>query len=275
MDISSKRVLKNYRKSASYEWERLFRDQYHQLEFDTTFHFLMQHLPRRGLILDAGGGPGRYTIELAKLGYDIVLFDLTPELLDIARVQVKKAGVQERVKDYVCGSVHDLSGFESASFDAVLCLGGPLNHLVNPARREKAIDELVRVARKNSPIFISVIGRLANLNLVLQNNPEGLERYPGIYRKILRTGDYDGSIGFAPCHFYLLEELEKSLKKRRLRILNEVGLQGLTPKHPKEIAALAKKYPKGWKTWKELHLESCTHPAVVASSENILIVCRK
>ena len=37
-----------------------------------------------------GGGPGRYTIELAKLGYDVVLLDLTPKLLEIAKRKIKK-----------------------------------------------------------------------------------------------------------------------------------------------------------------------------------------
>jgi hypothetical protein len=36
-------------------------------------HFLEKYLPKKGLVLDAGGGPGRYTIELAKKGYDVVL----------------------------------------------------------------------------------------------------------------------------------------------------------------------------------------------------------
>ena len=50
---------------------RLIKDPYHQLELDTTLHFLKKHLPKKGLILDAGGGPGRYTIELAKQGYSL------------------------------------------------------------------------------------------------------------------------------------------------------------------------------------------------------------
>jgi SAM-dependent methyltransferase len=38
-----------------------------------TTHFLEICLPKEGLVLDAGGGPGRYTIDLAKRGYDVVL----------------------------------------------------------------------------------------------------------------------------------------------------------------------------------------------------------
>ncbi|MDH5440279.1 MAG: class I SAM-dependent methyltransferase, partial [Candidatus Bathyarchaeota archaeon] len=45
-----------------------------------------------------GGGPGRYTIELARLGYDVILLDLTPKLLEMAREQIEKANVESKVK---------------------------------------------------------------------------------------------------------------------------------------------------------------------------------
>lgn len=40
------------------EWRRLVRDPYHGLEFRTSLHYLEKHLPRKGRILDAGGGLG-------------------------------------------------------------------------------------------------------------------------------------------------------------------------------------------------------------------------
>lgn len=67
-----------YTKMASAEWRRLNRDAYRRIEFTVTMHFLEKYLPKSGLVLDAGGGPGRYTIELARRGYDVVLLDVTP-----------------------------------------------------------------------------------------------------------------------------------------------------------------------------------------------------
>ena len=66
-------VKQFYDEHAENEWERLFSDAYHRLEFIITTHFLDKYLSKNGLILDAGGGPGRYTIELAKKGYGVVL----------------------------------------------------------------------------------------------------------------------------------------------------------------------------------------------------------
>ncbi len=136
--MSSKLIREYYKKNSINEWKRLVRDPFHRLEFETTMHFLKKYLPKKGLILDAGGGPGRYTIELAKLGYDVVLLDFVPELLQIAKKKIKREKVQDKVKQIVEASIDDLSIFENGSFDSVLCLGGALCQLVNKKRREKS-----------------------------------------------------------------------------------------------------------------------------------------
>jgi SAM-dependent methyltransferase len=68
------------------------------------------------LILDAGGGPGRYTVTLASKGYEMILFDMTPANLEFAKRQIKQSGVQDRVKDVVEGSIVDLSRFADNTF---------------------------------------------------------------------------------------------------------------------------------------------------------------
>lgn len=66
MDTDDKQIQKVvkdwYAKNARTEWRRLGRGPYHQIEFMATMHFVEEYLPKHGLVLDAGGGPGRYTI---------------------------------------------------------------------------------------------------------------------------------------------------------------------------------------------------------------------
>ncbi len=114
-----------YTQSVRQEWRRLIKDAYHRLEFETTLHFLEKYLPKQGLILDAGGGPGRYTVELAHRGYRVVLLDMTPANLEFARRQIQRARLQGKVEQVVEGSIVDLSRFAGNTFDAVICLGGP------------------------------------------------------------------------------------------------------------------------------------------------------
>ncbi|HXY47423.1 MAG TPA: class I SAM-dependent methyltransferase [Thermoplasmata archaeon] len=257
------------------EWGRLVQDPYHRLEFETTIHYLRRYLPSRGVLLDAGGGPGRYTIELARDGYEVVLLDFSPEQLDQARRNVRRAGVSNMVREIVSGSIVDLSQFARSSFDAVLCLGGPLNHVLPARRRETAIGELARVARTGAPIFISVIGRYSALTDGVLRHPDGLRTDPQHHRRILRTGDYDGHRGFAPCHFYRPEDLVRSVRRHRLRVEEVVGLEGLGAYHVREMNRLARSDPEAWASWQEFHLQTCVDPAVVATSEHFLVVARK
>jgi len=90
-DEIGRMVKEWFTKTASYEWRRLKRDPYHQIEFFVTMHFLTKYLPEEGLILDTGGGPGRYTIELARRGYEVILLDLVPSMLKLTERKIGRA----------------------------------------------------------------------------------------------------------------------------------------------------------------------------------------
>lgn len=214
------KVRKFYRKEGKKEWERLEKDPYHKLEFKTTLHFLEKHLPKKGLILDAGGGPGRYTIELTKKGYEVVLLDLSPELLEIAKEKIKERRVKKQVKEVIEGSIDDLNMFKDEEFDAVVCLGNVLGHVVEEKDRKKAIKEMKRVTKSGSPLFISVTGRLAVIERALADYPEELTEPH--FKKYRDTGRYEGTHGSTASHFYMLEELVEELKEEGLNVVEKI-----------------------------------------------------
>jgi ubiquinone/menaquinone biosynthesis C-methylase UbiE len=236
-------------------------------------HFLTKHLPEKGLILDAGGGLGRYTIELAKRGYDVVLLDLVPKMLKMAERKIRRAGVRKRVKKIVEGSIEDLSMFSDETFDAVLCLGAPLCHILNPKRREKAVKELVRVAKRDAPIFASVISRLGLLKTLLIEFPHEIH----YAEHHLEVGDYVPGVhgkGFTAAHWFQPEELRDLFEAQGVKVLEMAGLEGLSSHHRKETNRLYKDEEK-WRIWIEIILKTCTHPAVVGGSEHFLLVGKK
>lgn len=266
-------LVKNfYTESVRKEWRRLIKDPYHRLEFETSLHFIEKYMPKNALILDAGGGPGRYTVELAKRGYEVVLLDMTPANLAFAKRQIRRQKLKDKVKNVVEGSIVDLSRIADGTFDAVICLGGPLSHVLDGEKREKAITELIRVARKGAPIFVSVMSRLSLLVAELILFQEEVEMPH--FEQIRDTGDYEGNMGFTACHFFLPEELRDAFTNKGVSILEMAGLEGLGSNHRRKVNILAK-VPVRWKIWQETHLQTCTHPVVVGASEHMLIVCRK
>ena len=265
-------VKQYYADNVRSEWRRLVKDAYHQLEFTTTLHFLDKYLPSQGRVLDAGGGPGRYTLELAKKGYDVTLLDATVANLDFARRMLRRHGLQSRVKQITEGSIVDLLQFPSGSFDAVLCSGGPLSHILDLEDRGRAISEIVRVAKPGVPIFVSVISRFGVIIEILKHGQDeiGMPHF----RQLVETGDYFSGRGFTACHFFLLEELQQAFTRSDVEILEMAGLEGISTQHVRELNQLVKD-PGRFKYWLETHLKTCTYPSVVGISEHMLIVSRK
>ncbi len=265
---------KLYTEIVKEEWRRLVKSPYHRLEFDTSLYFLEKHLPKKGTVLDAGGGPGRYTVELAKRGYEVTLLDLVSANLDFAKKKVKREKISDKVKDFVQGSITDLSEFPDNSFDAVLCLGGPLSHVSPEKEREKAVSELVRVAKKNAPIFISVMSRYGVLLSTPGGWPEEAENKKNLWDLIEKGEDYRFCGGRGYCHFFTSKEMEEMFLKEDVRIIAKVGIRGLNI-DKKTANMFAKKFPKAWKNWVEVSMQMCTDPVVVDTGSHMMFVIKK
>jgi 2-polyprenyl-3-methyl-5-hydroxy-6-metoxy-1,4-benzoquinol methylase len=274
------RVVKEYYNTkAEHEWNRLVQDAYHQLEYIVHTHFLEKHLPKKGLILDAGGGPGRYTIELAKKGYQVVLLDLSPRCLEIAKREIKNAKVEDRVKKIVEGSIANLSEFRDESFDAVLCLG-TLSHVIDKEEREEAARELVRVAKNKASIFVSVINRYGVFRTILQRLPYELTdpAHQETFSEGVHHAHYRHPLepegGFTDAYFFLPHELRELFEKNGVQTLDMATCEGLSS-HLQEATNAIYNDPAKWERWLEILLKSCTDPSILGIGEHLLYVGKK
>lgn len=253
---------------ADREWQRLIKDAYHSLEFTITMHSLRKYLPPHGHILDAGGGPGRYTIELCRAGYNVTLLDLSSGNLEIAKEQFasEPEGVQKCLHDMLIGNVCDLSRFPSGSFDAVICLGGVVSHIASESDRYQAVSELVRVAKPGALVGISVIGYLALLRDCMQYWSQELllDSFP----ELIETGNITGPTG-TPWHFYRADELRNLGESLGLETIEVVGCEGLSAGSENATNQLALDTGK-WNIWLNLVIETAGIPAVADMAEHIL-----
>jgi SAM-dependent methyltransferase len=127
-----------------------------QLEFERTKEIVLRHLPPPpATVADIGGGPRRYALWLAGLGYQVVHRDLMP--LHVEQLRNAAAG-DPRIGSQVADARElDLA---AGSVDAVLLLG-PLYHLTRRADRVKVLAEAARVVRAGGPVFAAAISRWA------------------------------------------------------------------------------------------------------------------
>jgi SAM-dependent methyltransferase len=136
-----------------------------RLEFERTREIVLRHLPKPpATIADIGGGPGRYALWLAGLGYRVVHRDLVP----LHVMQVRAAAAADQADEagatglLVESAVADARSLDlgEGSVDAVLLLG-PLYHLTRRADRVLALREAGRVVRPGGPVFAAAISRWA------------------------------------------------------------------------------------------------------------------
>ena len=273
-------VKEYYDRWTEVEWKRLSRNPYRHLEFLVTMHFLEKYLPESGLVLDAGGGPGRYSIELAKKGYDVVLLDLSPKCLELAKKKISRAHVENKVRQIVEGSVTDLSMFNDEQFDAVICLG-PLSHLIEKRDREKAANEIVRVAKSGAPIFISAIslyGVFRTLLHRLQDEIGGSSHEElftlGIHRA--HPTPHRGGKGFATVDaiFYQPKDLKELFEAKGVTTLEMANCEGLSS-HLQAATNRLYRDKEKWAKWTDLILKTCTDPTLLGMGEHFLYIGRR
>src|ERR1700722_5438911 len=136
-----------------------------QLEFARTKQIIARHLPPPpATVADIGGGPGRYSLWLAALGYRVLHRDVVP--LHVHQLRGQAAG-NPRI-DSAVADARD-PGLDPGSADAVLLLG-PLYHLDHRADRLRALAGAARVVRPGGPVFAAALSRwAARLDGVLRN----------------------------------------------------------------------------------------------------------
>ena len=149
-NINTKLLNEIYDKG--YEDTRLTRTRHGQLEFFTTMEYIHKYLKPGMKILEVGAGTGRYSITLAKEGYDVTAVELVKSNLEVLKQNAKD------VKNITAfqGDALNLSKLESESFDMVLVLG-PLYHLYFNHDQQRAIDEALRVCKTNGVVMFAFI----------------------------------------------------------------------------------------------------------------------
>lgn len=118
------------------------------LEFERNKELIGRYLPKKGVIVDVGGGPGVYSEWLAGLGYDVHLVD--PVEKHIKQANKRSAKLKNKFKSYL-GEARKL-GFPDAFADVVI-LHGPLYHLQETAERLVALSEALRVVKTGGTVL--------------------------------------------------------------------------------------------------------------------------
>jgi len=259
-----------YDQQAEKEWERLER---HRTEFAVTRRALIEHLPPApARVLDCGGGPGRYAIELARRGYEVTLFDLSPECLRLAEKKAAEVGLA--LTGYEQGTATDLSRFPDEAFDAVLLLG-PLYHLLQEEDRRQALAEVHRVLKPGGFLFAAFISRYAVPRYVAVHEPAWPHEQKERLKMLLTTGrlprHYEDELEFT-AHFDHPSEVGSLCQSAGFEVLTILGVEGLVDQIETEVNAQS---GETWEAWVDLNYRVAPDPSIHGCAAHLLVIAAK
>jgi ubiquinone/menaquinone biosynthesis C-methylase UbiE len=133
--------------------------------------FITDKLKERGArtILDAATGTGMHAIALVQQGYEAAGADISHGMVEQARMNAKSAGVQVRFEIAAFGEL--VHTFGAAGFDAVLCLGNSLPHLLSRRDLDKALGDFAACLKPGGMLLI----QNRNFDAVIANHTRWME----------------------------------------------------------------------------------------------------
>lgn len=271
-----RRIRRFYSISAEREWERLERPVDGSLEFAIHKAWISRYLPEApARVLDIGGGPGRYAIWLAQLGYEATLADLSPDLLEVARRQAEIANVT--LAEVVEANAVDLSRFGDGSFDAALCMG-PMYHLIEEGDRRRVADELMRVLAPGGTAFTVFLNKLQTLRVAVNQDIPFFTPYTlDIVKKYHHEGILDFPIPGTFNLAYLIhpEEISPFMASAGFQTLDLVSSQSVAGDVQKHLAQFAEKQPELYEWVLAELVEVANDPSILGSGFHIMHIGRK
>jgi glycine/sarcosine N-methyltransferase len=115
--------------------------------------FIERHLAAVGAarVLDTACGTGRHAIALARRGYNVAGADLSAPMIEQARHNAAAGGAD--LSFFVAG-FGDLAPLPGAPFDALLCLGNSLPHVLTVADLEHTLADFAAALRPGGLLLI-------------------------------------------------------------------------------------------------------------------------
>ncbi len=253
-------ILSRY--SGYDEESRLIKDRPHNMEYLTTMHYIQKFLKPKAKILEIGAGTGRYSIALAKMGYNVTAVDLTPKHVEIMKRKSK------RLKNFQCmeADALDLNMFKENSFDMVLNLG-PMYHFFNQKNKNQAIKETLRVAKKGA---ICMFAYIAHASLITDYALHG-----NMVARIVSLMDKAGRIKDIPEEIYssfYIEDFKKLFNKTNTQYITNVAADGIAPSMSEWVEKLSKKDYEAFLKW---HFMTCERLDQQGFSSHLLYICKK
>ena len=245
------------------EDSRLRRSRHGQLEYAVTMNYIHRFAHPGSCVLEVGAGTGRYSVALAREGFHVTAVELVESNFSILRKN--STGIENL--QAIQGDATDLSRFADRTFDITLVLG-PLYHLYEQEDIHKAIDEAIRVTKKDGIIFfafISVFG-IMYANYLQGNWSLGQEEN---FTKDYKVRHFKEQLFTG----YDVTEFEKLFEEKPVQWITTTGTDGIL--EPIEKRSDFEITDQDFQAFVDWYLAFSEKRELLGHTNHLLYVCRK
>jgi len=256
------------------EWQRHDSSPAHRVSFHLHRHYLKEFVSTGDSVLDIGAGPGRLTIELARLGAHVFVGDISPHQLRSNEQHLSSAGFEGSVTGRELLDVTDLSRFADATFDAVVCYGSPLSWVLEGA--DVAMTELLRVVKAGGPVLVSVSSLYGSFRVFLAGVADEIRRF-GLdeMREVFDSGWQSGEhSALGPVHMFTWREVADLVSRHACELRAASASNFLSLQNDSVIES----WSSDQELWDQLldwELTVCQQPAALDGGTHIIFVVER
>lgn len=233
------------------------------VEYTTAMKYIKRYLKKfkNPQIIDIGAGTGKYSIELANMGYNVTAVELVKHNL----MTIKKNSTKVNT---ILGNAINLKKINDNSYDIVI-LFGPMYHLISDEDKIKALNEAKRIAKPNGYIFI---GYYMNEYAIIKHG--FMEKK---IKESLKNDLVDKNFHITPKNTDLysmvrLEDINKYkniVGLKRVKILSQDGPTDYIRKYINDLD------DEEFSIYINYHLSICERKELLGSSSHILDILKK
>ncbi|MHB1150957.1 MAG: class I SAM-dependent methyltransferase [Eubacteriales bacterium] len=264
---SVKTVKEYYDRCSEVEWNRIAG----RPEFFLTTRFIDRYIKPGDRVLDIGGGPGRYSLYLAKRGCDVTLFDLSDANIEFAK---RKAAEQGVIIKTVCGDARMADRLLNEQYDHVLLMG-PMYHLLEETDRITAVHSALKLLKVNGVLFISFINMIAGMIYAMKCQPDiignPIEKELEFYNAFINNKSFAGE-AFTQAYFAKQDEILPFMEQFPLEKLHFIGQESITSPCENNIMSQTQEIVVSWLDFCE---KICEREDLLSWSEHLMYIGRK
>jgi len=266
----TRRTREHFDASGDQEWDRLAASSPGRVSLAVHERFLADHVRSGDRVLEIGAGPGRFTLELARLGARVVVTDVSPIQLELNASYVGRLGGEAAVEDRRLLDVRDAGGADLGRFDVVTAFGGPLSYVFEDA--PAALAGLLGLVAPGRPVLASVMSLLGAWRAFLGATLDEADAHgDASLDALLRTGDLrpiqpDGHV----CQLYTWSRLRDLVESCGGAVVAASSSNWASLGDPTAVGRIASD-PARWAAFVEHEIVACREPGALDGGTHLLV----